>query len=65
LRGDDDLGAVFTGVLLSAATALLSFGMLGLSAMPALRNFGTTLALGIAIAVTLAPLGMPREGARS
>jgi len=65
MRGDDDLGAVFTGVLLSAATALLSFGMLGLSAMPALRDFGMTLAMGIAIAVALAPLGMPLEGTRS
>ena len=37
LRADDDLGAVWTGVLLSAATTLLSFGMLGISAMPALR----------------------------
>ncbi|SMG16864.1 MMPL family transporter [Paraburkholderia susongensis] len=59
LRADADLGAVWTGVLLSAATTLLSFGMLGLSAMPALRSFGTTLALGIAVAVLLAPMGMP------
>ena len=59
LRADADLGAVWTGVLLSAATTLLSFGMLGMSAMPALRSFGTTLALGIAVAVLLAPIGMP------
>jgi predicted exporter len=65
LRGDEDLGAVFTGVLLSAATALLSFGMLGLSSMPALSDFGMTLALGIAIAVALAPLGMPLEETRA
>jgi len=65
LRGDEDLGAVFTGVLLSAATALLSFGMLGLSSMPALRDFGMTLAMGIAIAVALAPLGMPLEETRA
>jgi predicted exporter len=58
-RDDADLGAVWTGVLLSAATALLSFGMLGISAMPALKSFGTTLALGIAVAVLLAPIGMP------
>ncbi|MDE1183540.1 MMPL family transporter [Paraburkholderia sp.] len=59
LRAPDELGAVWTGVLLSAATTLLSFGMLGVSAMPALRSFGATLALGILIAVLLAPLGMP------
>jgi predicted exporter len=58
-REDADLGAVWTGVLLSAATALLSFGMLGISAMPALKSFGATLALGIAVAVLLAPIGMP------
>ncbi|NML29415.1 MMPL family transporter [Paraburkholderia antibiotica] len=59
LRAEADLGAVWTGVLLSAATTLLSFGMLGMSEMPALRSFGTTLALGIAVSVLLAPLGMP------
>jgi len=61
LRADADLGAVWTGVLLSAATTLLSFGMLGMSAMPALKSFGGTLALGIAVAVLLAPIGMPSE----
>jgi predicted exporter len=59
MRAGADLGAVWTGVLLSAATTLLSFGMLGASAMPALHSFGTTLALGIAVAVLLAPIGMP------
>ena len=65
LRAAADLGAVWTGVLLSAATTLLSFGMLGMSAMPALRSFGATLALGIAVSVLLAPIGMPskRRGA--
>lgn len=61
LRADADLGAVWTGVLLSAATTLLSFGMLGMSAMPALKSFGATLALGIAVSVLLAPIGMPSE----
>ncbi|SIT40316.1 putative exporter [Paraburkholderia ribeironis] len=65
LRADADLGAVWTGVLLSAATTLLSFGMLGMSAMPALKSFGATLALGIAIAVLLAPIGMPSESRRA
>lgn len=59
LREGADLGAVWTGVLLSAATTLLSFGMLGMSAMPALKSFGATLALGILVAVLLAPMGMP------
>jgi predicted exporter len=59
LRARDDLGAVWTGVVLSAATTLLSFGMLGMSAMPALRSFGTTLSLGITVSVLLAPIGLP------
>jgi predicted exporter len=59
LRADADIGAVWSGVLLSAAATLLSFGMLGISEMPALRSFGVTLALGIAVAVLLAPMGMP------
>lgn len=59
LRDDANLGAVWTGVLLSAATTLLSFGMLALSAMPALKSFGATLALGILVSVLLAPIGMP------
>jgi len=54
-----DIGSVWVGVLLSASTTLLSFGLLGTSAMPVLRSFGMTLALGIVIAVALAPLGMP------
>jgi predicted exporter len=61
LRAAGDLGAVWAGVLLSAATTLLSFGMLALSAMPALQSFGATLALGIAVSVMLAPIGMPSK----
>jgi predicted exporter len=60
-RAGADLGAVWTGVLLSAATTLLSFGLLAMSAMPALKSFGATLALGIAVSVLLAPIGMPSE----
>ncbi|CAL8479666.1 MMPL family transporter [Caballeronia sp. S22] len=62
LRDSADLGAVWTGVLLSAATTLLSFGMLGMSGMPALKSFGVTLTLGILVAVLLAPIAMPNEG---
>jgi predicted exporter len=58
VRPDANLGAVWSGVLLSAATTLLSFGLLALSAMPALRSFGATLALGIAVSVLFAPIGM-------
>jgi len=64
-RQDADIGGVWVGVLLSAATTLLSFGLLGMSAMPVLRSFGMTLALGIVIAVALAPLGVPPARHRS
>ncbi|MDO9225002.1 MAG: MMPL family transporter [Pseudomonadota bacterium] len=47
--------ATLVGVTLSAATTLLSFGLLSLSSMPALSGFGITLALGVGIAVLLAP----------
>jgi predicted exporter len=57
-KPDARLGAVWAGVLLSAATTLLSFGTLALSSMPALASFGLTLALGIAASVLLAPMGL-------
>lgn len=59
MRHASDPGAVWTGVLLSAATTLLSFGMLGMSSMPALKSFGATLSLGIMVSVLLAPIGIP------
>jgi predicted exporter len=65
MRAPEELGAVWTGVLLSAATTLLSFGLLGLSAMPALKSFGATLALGILVSVLLAPIGMPSNQRRA
>ncbi|MBN3729316.1 MMPL family transporter, partial [Burkholderia sp. Ac-20379] len=60
-REASEAGSVWTGVLLSAATTLLSFGMLGASGMPALRAFGSTLALGIVFSVLFAPLAVPRH----
>jgi predicted exporter len=61
---DSALGAVWVGVLLSAATTFLSFGLLACSAMPALRSFGLTLSIGIGVAVLLSPLGMPFDPGR-
>ena len=48
----------FAGVLLSAATTLLAFGLLSLSSMPALKHFGLMLLTGIAASVLLAPLAL-------
>jgi predicted exporter len=47
--------ATLAGVLLSACTTLLSFGLLTFSSMPALSGFGLTLLVGVGIAVLLAP----------
>ena len=55
--------ASFAGVLLSAATTLLSFGLLAFSSMPALHQFGLVLLSGIATAVALAPMSLTlRDG---
>ncbi|HRE17922.1 MAG TPA: hypothetical protein PLW86_12800, partial [Rhodocyclaceae bacterium] len=54
----DRAPASFAGVLLSAATTLLSFGLLALSSMPALKHFGSMLLVGITASVALAPLAL-------
>jgi predicted exporter len=46
---------MYASVLLSALTALLSFGLLSLASLPALRDFGLTLLLGIAFTAVLVP----------
>ena len=55
-------GAMYASVLLSAITALLSFGLLSLSSMPALRDFGLTLLLGIGFTVVLVPVSWRPSG---
>jgi predicted exporter len=51
-RGDD---APWLAVGLSAASTLLSFGLLALSGTPALRAFGLTMLLGTALVWFIAP----------
>jgi predicted exporter len=58
VEADDGAPAPFAGVLLSAATTILSFGLLTLSSMPALHQFGFSLLFGIFAAVALAPLSL-------
>lgn len=48
--------ATLAGVLLSAGTTLLSFGLLAFSSMPALSSFGFTLLVGVGVAVLLSPM---------
>jgi predicted exporter len=50
-------GATAMAVLLAGATTVLAWGLLALSAVPALRQFGLALLTGIALAVVLSPLG--------
>lgn len=52
-------GASWLAVSLGAASTLLAFGLLGLSATPALHSFGLTLLLGIALVWGLSPLFRP------
>lgn len=54
----DRAPAPFAGVILSAATTLLAFGLLALSSMPALRHFGLMLLIGISASVCCAPLAL-------
>jgi predicted exporter len=51
-------GPTFVAVTLSAATTILSFGLLAFSSTPALARFGSTLLAGIAVAVLLSPLAL-------
>jgi predicted exporter len=54
-EGGMHAAATLAGVLLSAGTTLLSFGLLSFSSMPALSGFGLTLLIGIGIAVLFSP----------
>ncbi len=54
--------ATLAGVLLSAGTTLLSFGLLAFSSMPALSSFGLTLLVGVGLAVLLAPMVLSFSG---
>lgn len=49
----------FLSISLAAASTVLAFGLLALSATPALRAFGLTMLLGIVLAWALTPLFMP------
>lgn len=60
-EGGERRGAVLIGVLLSALTTLLSFGLLAWSATPALGQFGATLFVGITVTTLLSPVFGPRR----
>lgn len=56
LEGGEHEAATLLAVSLSALTTILSFGLLALSQTPALRTFGLSVLVGIAVAHTLTPL---------
>lgn len=60
-EGGVHAAAALAGVLLSAGTTLLSFGLLVFSSMPALSSFGLTLLIGVGIAVLFAPMTLTFE----
>jgi len=53
------------GTLLAALTTWLSFGLLALSATPAVSNFGLAVSLGLAFSFLLAPWAAQRQGAHA
>jgi predicted exporter len=63
----EDQGHAWLAVLLGACSTMLSFGLLALSATPALHAFGLTLLVGLTLVCLLAPIlrlqtGLPAEG---
>jgi predicted exporter len=46
------------GILLACATTVLSFGLLAMSAHPALRALGFVTSVGVGLAFLLAPLSL-------
>lgn len=54
--GSHDQSATFMGVALSAATTILSLGLLGFSTLPIAHNIGSCLTVGILVAFLLSPL---------
>jgi predicted exporter len=51
--------ASFVGIMLAAATTMLSFGLLAFSSTPAISNFGLSVGIGVAFCVLWAPWVRP------
>ncbi|HZX30869.1 MAG TPA: MMPL family transporter [Rhodocyclaceae bacterium] len=64
VEAGDRAPAPFAGVVLSAATTILSFGLLSLSSMPALHQFGLVLLIGVGCSVLLAPIALTLAGGK-
>ncbi|MGD8325698.1 MAG: MMPL family transporter [Sphingomonadales bacterium] len=48
--------STMAAIFMSAASTILTFGLLAFSSMPALHSFGLTVGVGIVVALVLAPL---------
>ena len=55
-EGGVEMAATLAGVILSAGTTLLSFGLLAFSSMPALSGFGLTMLVGILVSFVFSPI---------
>jgi len=67
-RGEAGLPATMLGLVLSCASTVLSFGLLAMSAIPALSSLGQVISLGMVFSLLWAPAGLVllparREGA--
>jgi predicted exporter len=54
----DEMRASAVGVVLCCFSGVLAFGLLGLSAIPALQALGLTIAIGLFLSLLLAPLAL-------
>ncbi len=61
-QSEEAIGATMQSLLLSALTTIFVFGVMGLSAHPALNAIGRTTAVGIALAFLLAPVSLVLVG---
>jgi predicted exporter len=56
--------ASFVGIVLAAATTMLTFGLLAFSGTPAISNFGLAVGIGVAFCVLWAPWVRPAADAK-
>jgi predicted exporter len=56
--------ATIIGVVMSALTAMLSFGLLAFSNMLAVHNFGATMLVGITLSLIFAPIAQNRKSVK-
>jgi predicted exporter len=60
-----DATNAMVGITLSCVTTVLSFGLLAMSSIPALRALGTTAAIGITLSFLLTPVALTMSRARA